>query len=136
MTKKDLVLPPTSAIQTDGMVSLVPMLLLPMLHVSLLSLLGHKEWRFILYVVPLLNVVSAVGAALLWLQASRSGRSQSLARSISILASRCAVIGLLGLTLLLTIISTLASMGNYPGGEALATLHRLAAEGKEQEPCE
>ena len=30
--------------------------------ITFLSFLGHKEWRFVIYVVPLLNVAAARGA--------------------------------------------------------------------------
>ena len=33
-----------------------------LVFVSLLSCLGHKEWRFIVYVVPVLHVCAADGA--------------------------------------------------------------------------
>lgn len=38
-------------------------LLLPCIaYVTAISFLGHKEWRFIIYVVPLFNIAAARGA--------------------------------------------------------------------------
>lgn len=82
--------------------------------VALISALGHKEWRFIVYVVPLFNVAAARGAH--WL----IGRPKS--RIIGRLAF-VTVAGLFGLTTMATILHTRASMANYPGGAALAQLN-------------
>lgn len=31
--------------------------------IALISFIGHKEWRFIVYVVPIFNVVASCGAS-------------------------------------------------------------------------
>lgn len=38
------------------------LLLAPLTFIGLISCLGHKEWRFIVYVVPTFNVAAARGA--------------------------------------------------------------------------
>ena len=35
----------------------------PVGFLTLISFIGHKEWRFIVYVVPVMNVVAARGAS-------------------------------------------------------------------------
>lgn len=90
-------------------------LLLPNLaFVALFSILPHKEWRFIVYIVPAFTAVAAAGASWIWTR-----------RTVSLLYS---------LLSLILVISTLASFAistlllgvsslNYPGGEALVRLH-------------
>ncbi|KAG1814077.1 glycosyltransferase family 22 protein [Suillus variegatus] len=91
----------------------------PVLFIALISCLGHKEWRFIIYVVPLFNIAAARGA---WWMVSRRkgglfGRMMFLA-AMGILALNCAI----------TIVSTRASMANYPGGSALLTFNDQYAD--------
>ena len=52
-------------------------LLLPSsIFVALISCLGHKEWRFIIYIVPLVNIASCRGAV--WLLVHRESRPISM----------------------------------------------------------
>ncbi|TKA54219.1 hypothetical protein B0A49_10374 [Cryomyces minteri] len=92
--------------------------LLPLLvFVAVYSALPHKEWRFVLYVVPPLTAVAAAGAAWLWTRRAKSllHRLAALALVASVLASAAASLALLHVSSL-----------NYPGAHALARLHLLA----------
>ncbi|KAJ2773486.1 hypothetical protein IWQ57_001273 [Coemansia nantahalensis] len=80
------------------------------------SVNAHKEWRFIMPAVPVLNACAAVGAARLR-QSRRAGR----------LAAH-AVVVLSGLSFLAAAAMTYVSSLNYPGGDALALLHTLETE--------
>jgi alpha-1,6-mannosyltransferase len=90
-------------------------LLTPLLSfVALYSFLPHKEWRFIIYVIPGLTGVSAAGASWIWTRRSKSiiYALLSLVLAASILFSFAASTAILAMSSL-----------NYPGGAALNTLH-------------
>lgn len=93
-------------------------LVLPSLgFVALYSALPHKEWRFVLYVVPALTGVAAAGAAHIWTRRSRSWLFAFLSLA---LVTSTAVSFVASMVLLF--ISSL----NYPGAVALGRLHELA----------
>ncbi|KAF1944115.1 hypothetical protein EJ02DRAFT_341885 [Clathrospora elynae] len=90
-------------------------LLIPLLSfVALYSFLPHKEWRFILYTIPGLTGVAAVGASWIWTRRSKSVLYAILSLVLigSVLMSFAASTAILGISSL-----------NYPGGEALHVLH-------------
>ncbi len=82
--------------------------------VGAFSFLPHKELRFVVYAVPLLNVAAAAAGDAAW---RRNGYSGHLARLI--------VIGLLFGSIAGSLVMAAASSANYPGGEAIARLHEL-----------
>ncbi|PPQ74041.1 hypothetical protein CVT24_012343 [Panaeolus cyanescens] len=84
--------------------------------ISLISNLGHKEWRFIVYVVPIFNIAAARGCRFL---ASR--RKSTIVGRLMFLIP----IGGLLVNVLFTFLSTKASCANYPGGEALTRFHGI-----------
>jgi alpha-1,6-mannosyltransferase len=85
-----------------------------MAFVAIYSLLPHKEWRFIVYVVPTLTAVAAAGASWIWTRRAKSliYATLSLALVGSVFLSFTASTALLAISSL-----------NYPGGEALNILH-------------
>jgi len=85
--------------------------------VGIYSVLPHKEWRFIIYIVPGLTGVAAAGAARIWSFRSKSilYRVLSLALVGSTAVSFAVSMGLLAI-----------SSFNYPGAVALSRLHEIA----------
>jgi alpha-1,6-mannosyltransferase len=124
--------------------SRVRRLLLPSLgFVALVSFLAHKEWRFVVYVVPVFNIAAARGAG--WMchtpsaTASNGGSKGGAKKSFKEkrTPSKSYLIFLLGVTanLLATCIFTVTSIANYPGGESLSIFNEMyAAEAKGASP--
>jgi alpha-1,6-mannosyltransferase len=99
-------------------------LLVPLLSfVALYSLLPHKEWRFIVYVIPGLTAVAGSGAAWIWTRRAKSAvyAMLSLALVASVLLSFAASTALLAISSL-----------NYPGGETLQVLNSYDVRSGEQ----
>ncbi|KAF9463957.1 Alg9-like mannosyltransferase family-domain-containing protein [Collybia nuda] len=96
-----------------------------LLFLGLISCLGHKEWRFIVYIVPIFNVAAARAAR--WMVSRR--KNSLFGRFLFLI-----VAGLLACNVLVTCLLTYASIHNYPGGEALALFHRLYPSTQTQPP--
>ncbi|KAI0635529.1 Alg9-like mannosyltransferase family-domain-containing protein [Trametes polyzona] len=85
---------------------------------ALMSGLGHKEWRFIIYVVPVFNVAAARGAH--WLL---TRKKSTLFGRVSFLA----VAGMLAANAFVTFLLVRSACANYPGGAALYAFNQLFA---------
>ncbi|KAJ3916915.1 alpha-1,6-mannosyltransferase subunit [Lentinula edodes] len=85
--------------------------LLPhIVFVGLMSFLGHKEWRFIAYVVPVFNVAAARASR--WMVSQR--KSTQLGRWCLF-----AFWFMICVNAVITAVFTMTSITNYPGGVAL-----------------
>ena len=94
-----------------------------MIFVAIYSVQPHKEWRFILYVVPGLTTVAGLGANWIWTRRAKSFAYRVLALALiaSSLASFGASLGMLAISRL-----------NYPGADALVAVHELARNSSTQ----
>jgi len=93
------------------------LLLLPTLSfIAIYSILPHKELRFIIYSIPLLNTAAAMTASGIW----RKRNTSFLLRLLGV-----GLLGHLFLNFVLSLALARVSSLNYPGGEAIKTLHNL-----------
>ncbi|KAK6905709.1 hypothetical protein I203_106539 [Kwoniella mangroviensis CBS 8507] len=83
--------------------------------IGTMSLVGHKEWRFIIYAIPILQIIASFGAAGLW----------NLPFPKLKPLVRLGLVGLIALNVLATGGLTFISMNNYPGGEVWKVLEKL-----------
>jgi hypothetical protein len=82
--------------------------------VAVYSLIAHKEWRFVMYVVPQFTLLSSIGAAWIWNRRSKNARF--FLPGMVLLAS--IPVCFIASTAMLAV-STL----NYPGGAAISRVY-------------
>ncbi|RAO65900.1 uncharacterized protein BHQ10_001912 [Talaromyces amestolkiae] len=75
----------------------------------------HKEWRFIIYIIPALTAAAAQGAANIWTNRGKSILYRLLSFSL--------VVSTLGSFLFSTFILLPISSANYPGAQAIQRAH-------------
>ena len=93
------------------------MLLPNIVFVAVYSLQPHKEWRFIIYVLPSLTAVAAMGASWIWTR-----RTKSFLYRVGAIGLVASTLGTFAVSLGMLAVSS----SNYPGAEALNYLHAYA----------
>ncbi|XP_077258934.1 alg12 alpha-1,6-mannosyltransferase [Temnothorax americanus] len=86
------------------------------IFISIFSFLPHKELRFIIYVFPLLNIGAAAACHRIWENRAKTWLNAFLA---------LLVFGHLVLNTIFSMFLLCVASSNYPGGLAIAKLHRL-----------
>lgn len=84
-----------------------------LIFVALISGQPHKEWRFIIYIVPILTLSAAIGLSHLWWK-----RTALLAHKLLLLFVACSFLLSWSISAFIAFVSSF----NYPGGEAISFL--------------
>ena len=97
----------------DSVMAVAPSLV----FIFLYSFQPHKEWRFIVYTIPVLTGIAAQGAAWIWDRRAKSIIYQVL--TVSLVASTM-------MSYLVSLVIAMVSSLNYPGADALQNFHAIA----------
>ncbi|CCH61944.1 hypothetical protein TBLA_0F04110 [Henningerozyma blattae CBS 6284] len=85
-------------------------------HILFMSFQPHKEWRFIVYSLPGIILLGSTGTAYLWENVNAQGTFRTL---LTLLLPLSALF-----SFLISIVFSIISQMNYPGGDALAKLNQ------------
>lgn len=85
------------------------------IHVLLMSLQPHKEWRFILYAIPSIMMLGSLSAAYLW----ENVQVETFMNALYLFTLPMTVVISFTLSMMFLYISRM----NYPGGDALAAFN-------------
>lgn len=88
-----------------------------LLYVAIYSLQPHKEWRFVIYIVPVLTLLAANAVVSISNIFARGG-------FLSKLFFQSLVVYVIGAMALVSVSKLFVSSFNYPGGVALAEFHK------------
>ncbi|TFK27939.1 alpha-1,6-mannosyltransferase subunit [Coprinopsis marcescibilis] len=110
---------PLSFVGAYVMPRLRRLVLLAWMYVVFLSFLGHKEWRFIVYVVPIFNIAAGQACTHLLPTYSTDPRMDTFRLRAA------AVYGCIALNLAFTCFTAYVSIHNYPGGQAMRRFHDI-----------
>ena len=97
------------------------MLIPNLAFIAIYSFQPHKEWRFIVYVIPPLTAVAAMGASWIWTRRAKNLAYRLLAMGL-VASTAASFVASLGMALV--------SSYNYPGAQALVYLHDSAEGSK------
>lgn len=86
------------------------------LYIAICSFQPHKEWRFVIYVVPVWTAMAAHSTDFIWIRCKNRLSGLSIAAGIL-----CMTMASLCVSLMKANVSSM----NYPGGKALSTFHNL-----------
>lgn len=106
---------PTAWLTQGGARSMAGDILLPNLSfIAIYSLVSHKEWRFIIYTIPSITTVAAMGANWVWTRRNKTCIFQAL--------SLCLAMSTAATFIISNLVFLPVSMANYPGGSILGKL--------------
>ncbi|KAG9238665.1 glycosyltransferase family 22 protein [Amylocarpus encephaloides] len=107
---------PMAVVEPATKIDALNLVIPSLLFIAIYSIQPHKEARFIIYVVPQLTAAASLSASWIWTRRSKNPKYT--------IGAILLVLSLLGSFVASTAMLLVSSL-NYPGGEAIASLHKI-----------